>query len=214
MKKITFLFLVLFVGLWSILASADVKLKYSFSQNATYARHTDLNKMDDNNPIATRGNTTSALKRGQNSGDAYSFFSSLLGVNAVWTPLSTTEVMADLVAQFDWHGSNGTTFPNQSASPGQALGTYNGGITSGIGFGFKELNLKFTDFLDFPIDLKVGRQDIKLGRGFVVDSWLVGAGPTPYVNGIGPSGSGTSNADGVPHDGQNTQVNTGNLPIN
>ncbi|MBI3019018.1 MAG: hypothetical protein HYY61_03925 [Deltaproteobacteria bacterium] len=212
MKKFTFLFLLVLIGVWSASGQAEVKLKYRFSQDATYARDMDMNKGDADNPVATRGNLAGNTL-GNGSGDSYYFFSSLLGVNALWAPLSNTEVLADLVAQFDWHGSNGTVFPQQTAIPGQAVGTYpNTGSTTAIGFGFKELNLKLTDFFDFPVDLKVGRQDIKLGRGFIVDSWIVGAGGAPYENGRGPSGSGA--AAGAGRNGQHTGANTGNLPIN
>ncbi|MBI3016546.1 MAG: hypothetical protein HYY62_00885 [Deltaproteobacteria bacterium] len=211
MKKFTFLFLFVLIGAWSTAEAADIKLKYRFSQDMTYARDTDLNKGDDNNPIATRGNFPGNV-RGKSSGDAYSFFSTLLGINAQWTPLSNTEIVADMVAQFDWHGSNGTVFPHQTAVPGQGQGTYGDtGSTTAIGFGFKELYLKLADLLDWPIDLKVGRQDIKLGRGFVVDSWLVGSAGAPYENGRGPSGSGLT---GGGSNGQHFAANTGNLPIN
>lgn len=212
MKKFTYLFLFVLIGAWGASGQADIKLKYNFSTDATYARDYDMNMGDSNNPVATRGNITGALARGQSSGDGYYFFSSLLGVNALWTPLSNTELMADLVAQFDWHGSNGTVYPHQTAIPGQVPGVASDtGSTMAIGFGFKEMNLKFSDFLDWPIDLKIGRQDLKLGRGFIVDSWLVGAAGAPYENGRGPSGSGAT-AGG--QDGQHGAANTGNLPIN
>ena len=210
MKKLTYFLLCSFIVLWGTIGHAELKTKWSFGTEATWVpRGLDLNT-DGDNQIATRGDTSNTI--GSNAGDGYSFFSTLLGADVEWIATQNTSVVADIRAQFDWHGSNSTVFPNQTSLPGQA-GTYqNTGSTTALAFGFKQLFLGFKDFLDFPIDLSVGRQNIKLGRGFVVSRWSVGAGPTPYANGIGPSGS--SLTAGAGQDGQTRAANAGNLPLN
>ncbi len=220
MKKCTYFLLCSFIVLWGTMAQAELKTKWSFGTEGTWLpQGLDLNR-DGNNQIATRADLNAPL-RGAGSGDGYYFFSTLLGANVEWSVAQSTSVVADIQAQFDWHGSNYTVFPLQSAVPGEGPGdsaaaaavSQDTGNTTALGFGFKQLYLGFKDFLDFPIDLSIGRQNVKLGRGFVISRWSVGAGPTPYANGIGPSGSANSSV-AAGHNGQVNGFNVGNLPLN
>jgi len=195
--------------------NAAIKLDWGLdlSQSYHYQEGYDLNE-DNNNPIATRGDV--ADTRGVRSSERAKWFHTLMAFNGTGgvKGLGGGDVTLNfrLAAQFDWFGTQ-VGGPDQNSLPGSGgtLGTSTVDSQGVINIWINKLNVKFEDFAGLPIDLTFGRQAIKLGRGFVLGSRLIGGGPTFYASGQAPSGSCQAGAC----TGQNGQTNAGyvgNLP--
>lgn len=209
------LFAVSLFVMWSITAEAAFKWGADLNQSFSWKNGWDLND-DGNNAVATRNNEDVADQyAGKNATDAENFFTTLLGVNGQWDLVKDTAFNFRLAAQFDWLGSN-TGGPLQSSVPGfdEESGTAGLGAgpsgTNPFGLWVNQAVLSFTDFGGFPVNAKLGRQNVWLGKGFVLGNRLFGAGPTIYANGYTPTGS--HNAGG--RNGQDNSGTSGNLPLN
>lgn len=175
------------------------------TQTGTYKSYYDLNK-DNNNDIATRGTTTN-YAQGVDSGDRVLFFSTLLGMNGEWTLVKDTSVLFRLATQFDWLGSQAGGVEMTSYAGSNQDRRHN--VVNDLPFYLNKLYVKFDDFGGFPINFKFGRQNIWLGKGFVLGNRLFGAGPTIYASGYAPSGSNNTTAK----NGQINLATAGNLPL-
>ncbi len=210
MKKTGIIFAVSIIVLWGMVADAAFKWSADLNQMYAYRIYNDLNN-DNNNAVGTRGDIGGNInqKLGQNSGDDEHIFNTLLGVNASWEMVKDTAFTFRVVSQFDWLGTN-TSGPRQTSVPGQAVGTNASTGTDALGLSVNQAFLTLNDFNGFPVNFKFGRQNIMLGKGFVMGNRLFGAGPTIYANGVAPTGSNSS--DGL--NGQDISGTMGNLPLN
>ncbi len=196
--------------LWSMNSDAAFKWNADLSQMYSWRAYLDLND-DNNNAVGTRNDTGDSISStlGQNSGDDEHIFNTLLGINGTWELVKDMAFNFRLVSQFDWLGTN-TSGPRQTSVPGQAVGTNSKTGTNALALSMNQAYLTFNDFGGFPINFKLGRQNIVLGKGFVLGNRLFGAGPTIYANGMAPTGS---NASGGLN-GQDITGTMGNLPLN
>ena len=219
MRKSLSLFAILFFVLWASTGYSEIKVDWGldFGQSLNLIRGFDLND-DNNNPVATRGDITG--RRGVGSSERVDWFNTLLALNGDASVKGYGGGNAGLhfriASHFDWLGAQ-TAGPatNSTPSAGGGLGIYRVDGTNPLGFSVNQLYVKFEDFASLPFDATIGRQNIKLGRGFVLGSRVIGAGPTFYAAGIGPSGSQrTATASGITRgNGQINNANAGNLPI-
>ena len=219
MRKSLSLFAVLLFGLWVSTGYSEIKVDWGldFGQSLNLIRGFDLND-DNNNPVATRGDTTG--RRGVGSSERVDWFNTLLALNGDASVKGYGGGNAGLhfriASHFDWLGAQ-TAGPNTNSTPsgGGAVNAYRVDGTNPLGFSINQLYVKFEDFASLPFDATIGRQDIKLGRGFVLGNRVIGAGPTFYAAGIGPSGSQrTATGGGITRgNGQINSANAGNLPI-
>ena len=219
MKKTVLLFVVLFSFAWGINGYSEAKLNYGLDvgQNFYWTKGLDLHD-DGNNPVATRGDTTDT--RGIGSGESNQWFETLLALNADASVkgLGGGDVGLHLrvASQFDWLGAQTSTDSN--STPGSTgivgAGNYTNTGTNAFGFNVNQLYVKFNDFAGLPFDFTLGRQNLKLGRGFVLGDRLLGASSTVHASGQaksgarqGPTGVGTG------HNGQVSAGQAGGLPI-
>jgi len=206
MKKFIFLFAAFMLVMWGVKAQAAFKWNADASQTFTARAHYDLSN-DHNNPTATRGDILASV--GQGSGEWEHFFSTLLGINGTWELVKDTSFNFRVASQFDWLGAN-TSGPLQSSTPGDSNGANNPfGGTNPFSLWINQIHLDFMDFAGFPVNFKLGRQNIWLGKGFVLGNRLFGAGPTIYAGGMAPTGS-----FNLSPNGQAGAANYGNLPLN
>lgn len=212
MKKYVLILAAGFFVLWGIQSYAAFQWSADLNQDFTWRRGMDLHD-DDNNPVATRNNiATGTAIDGKNSGEAEDFFTTLLGINGTWTMVKDTSFSFRVASQFDWLGSN-TSGPLQSNVPGDDTGTiHSDNGTNPFSLWINQAHLDFNDFAGFPFSFKLGRQNVWLGKGFVLGNRLFGAGPTLYASGHAPTGSNDVGAGGK--NGQDITGTMGNLPLN
>lgn len=234
MKRLTLFFAAVLMVLWGVQSRAAVKwdLGVEVKQDFNIQRGFDLND-DRNNPIATRGSYGSGANAGGaadifglGSGEKAHWLETLVALNgsATIAGLGGNDVIffARLVSQFDWLGAQ-TTNPAQTSMPGThsnpagAFPTFSTETgTNPFSLMLNQAYVKFVEFNGWPIDFTIGRQNIWLGKGFIVGSRLLGGGPTIYAGGVTPSGSrdpGTNPVTIGGQDGQNNWPNAGNLPL-
>lgn len=219
MKKYTFIFAAVFAVLWTMQVQAAFQWNADVQQSFTWRRGYDLNA-DDNNPVGTRGDisaNTAGETFGIHSGEAEDFFTTLLGINGTWTLVKDTSFSFRVASQFDWLGAQ-TVGPAQTATPGRESGTVDTHAISSLtpfGLSVNQAYLTLADFAGFPITFKAGRQNVWLGKGFVLGNRLFGAGPTIYANGMAPSGSNSDDSSALSgKNGQDITATMGNLPLN
>lgn len=229
MKRLISLFTVAASVFWGTLGMSEVKIEYGIdvAQNFSVLRAFDLND-DGNNPISTRGDIGSLTEftnnAGNGSGETVKWFDTLLAFNGSgsvkgWAG-NDVSLNLRVVSQFDWMGTQTSSDMNtRPGSTGIAAGPYMTGANL-FSVSLNKANVKFDDFLGTPVDLTIGRQNIWLGKGFVMGSRILAHGPTAYAGGLAPSGSvarigtaigATGAITGL--NGQVTAAQAGNLPI-
>ena len=205
MKKFTYFILAGMLFVWSQDAFSAFKWSADASQSFTFRDHFDLNN-DGNNAVQTRG----LLTFNGTGADSENFFTTLLGINGQWDLVKDTSLAFRVASQFDWLGTN-TAGPAMDAQPGSGSPNTGNSALGGLNtfnLMVNQLFLNFNDFAGFPVNLRFGRQNVVLGKGFVLANRLFGAGSTIYGAGIAPSGS-----NAAANNGQNQDANAGNLPL-